>query len=136
MKEAMEKIEGEILEKLKSSGALGENKITLSGTADQLTKIRTALQGGFILAIFITYLLMAALYEDFIYPLIILFTIPLAVGGGVLGLWLVDTLLTDQPLDVLTMLGFIILVGTVVNNAILIVYQSLHNILSLLPYLL
>lgn len=128
IQEAMEKIEGEILEKLKNSGALGENKITLSGTADQLTKIRTALQGGFILAIFITYLLMAALYEDFIYPLIILFTIPLAVGGGVLGLWLVDTLLTDQPLDVLTMLGFIILVGTVVNNAILIVYQSLHNI--------
>lgn len=128
IQETMEIIQGEVLEKLKNSGALNDNKITLSGTADQLTKIRTALEGGFILAVFITYLLMAALYEDFIYPLIILFTIPLALGGGILGLWLTNQFIADQPLDVLTMLGFIILVGTVVNNAILIVYQSLHNI--------
>ena len=128
IQETMEIIQGEVLEKLKNSGALNDNKITLSGTADQLTKIRIALEGGFILAVFITYLLMAALYEDFIYPLIILFTIPLALGGGILGLWLTNQFIADQPLDVLTMLGFIILVGTVVNNAILIVYQSLHNI--------
>ncbi len=128
IQETMEIIESKVVEKLKNSGALGENKIRLSGTADQLTKIRAALEGRFILAILITYLLMAALYEDFIYPLIILFTIPLAFGGGVLGLWLTDKLIANQPLDVLTMLGFIILVGTVVNNAILIVYQSLHNI--------
>ncbi|CAM2929393.1 efflux RND transporter permease subunit [Helicobacter burdigaliensis] len=128
IEESMELISTDILKELKESGALGDNKITLGGTADQLTKIKSALEGGFLLAIFIIYLLMAALYEDFIYPLIILFTVPLAVGGGFLGLFLVDTFIIDQPLDILTMLGFIILVGVVVNNAILIVYQSLHNI--------
>ena len=128
LQEAMDKIEKELLEKLRNNGFLGDNKLTLGGNANQLTKIRLALEGGFILAVFIIYLLMAALYEDFIYPFIILFTIPLALSGGILGLWVVDTFLIKQSLDVLTMLGFIILVGIVVNNAILIIYQSLHNI--------
>ncbi|TLD80614.1 efflux RND transporter permease subunit [Helicobacter sp. MIT 11-5569] len=128
IQESMELISGEILERLKASGALENNSISLSGTANQLTTIKNSLLLGFVLAVFIIYLLMAALYEDFIYPLIILFSVPLAVGGGFLGLWLVNVFLVYQPLDVLTMLGFIILVGIVVNNAILIVYQSLHNV--------
>ena len=74
----------------------------------------------------ITYLLMAALFESFLYPLVILFSVPLAAMGGFLGLAVVN-LFTYQALDVLTMLGFIILVGTVVNNAILIVHQSLNH---------
>ncbi|MDE5592288.1 MAG: efflux RND transporter permease subunit, partial [Helicobacter sp.] len=127
IEEAIDLLENQALSKLENDNALGDNKITLSGSADSLTKIRTALQGGFLLAIFIIYLLMAALYEDFIYPFIILFTIPLAIGGGILGLWLVDSFLAHQALDILTMLGFIILVGIVVNNAILIIYQALHN---------
>ncbi len=61
------------------------------------------------------------------YPFIILFTVPLAAAGGFFGLWLVN-FYTPQPLDILTVLGFIILVGVVVNNAILIVCQSLNNI--------
>ena len=52
----------------------------------------------------------------------------LAMGGGFLGLWLVNTFLTPQSLDILTMLGFVILVGTVVNNAILIVHQTLNHL--------
>jgi RND family efflux transporter MFP subunit len=72
--------------------------------------------------------LMAALFENFLYPLIIMFTVPLAAAGGLLGLKLVNLFLADQPLDILTMLGFVILVGVVVNNAILIVYQALNNI--------
>ncbi|MDE7317091.1 MAG: efflux RND transporter permease subunit [Helicobacter sp.] len=107
---------------------IGDNNIKLSGNADKLTQMRIALEGGFLLAVLIIYLLMAALYENFIYPLIILFTIPLAVAGGMIGIWLVNVFLTPQPLDVLTMFGFIILVGIVVNNAILIVYQSLYNV--------
>lgn len=52
------------------------------------------------------------------------------LGGGlaVLGLWLVNTYVADQPMDILTMPGFVILVGIVVNNAILIVHQSLNFI--------
>jgi HAE1 family hydrophobic/amphiphilic exporter-1 len=71
---------------------------------------------------------MAALFGNFIYPLVIMFTVPLAAAGGFLGLKLVNILITTQPLDVLTMLGFVILVGVVVNNAILIVHQALNNI--------
>ena len=128
IQEAMELISGKVLDTLKESGKLGDNTLTLSGTADQLSQIKSSLLLGFVLAVVIIYLLMAALYEDFVYPWIILFSVPLAVGRGFLGLWLVNILLVYQPLDVLTTLGFIILVGIVVNNAILIVYQSLHNV--------
>ena len=71
---------------------------------------------------------MAALFENFFYPLVIMFSVPLAAAGGFLGLWLVNAFLSNQPLDILTMLGFVILVGIVVNNAILIVHQSLNFI--------
>lgn len=128
IEETMDVILGEVLTQFRESGALGNNSLSLSGTADQLSSIKDSLVLGFLLAVLIIYLLMAALYENFIYPWIILFSVPLAVGGGFLGLWLVNVFLGYQPLDVLTMLGFIILVGIVVNNAILIVYQSLHNV--------
>jgi len=84
------------------------------------------LKWNFLLAVAITYLLMAALFESFLYPFVILFTVPLAAVGGFLGLLLVNRFIAYQALDVLTMLGFIILVGVVVNNAILIVHQSLN----------
>ena len=73
---------------------------------------------------------MSALFENFFYPLVILFSVPLAAAGGFLGLWLVNAYWANQPLDILTMLGFIILVGIVVNNAILVVHQSLTFIRS------
>jgi HAE1 family hydrophobic/amphiphilic exporter-1 len=57
-----------------------------------------------------------------------MFTVPLAAAGGFIGLRLVNELITTQPLDVLTMLGFVILIGVVVNNAILIVHQALNNV--------
>ncbi|MCP3851678.1 MAG: efflux RND transporter permease subunit, partial [Gammaproteobacteria bacterium] len=89
---------------------------------------RQALQWNLLLALIITYLLMAALFENFLYPFIILFTLPLAAAGGFVGLWAVNTFIAPQGFDVLSMLGFIILIGTVVNNAILIVHQSLNNV--------
>jgi HAE1 family hydrophobic/amphiphilic exporter-1 len=88
----------------------------------------TALQWNLLLALVITYLLMAALFENFLYPLIILFSVPLAAAGGFIGLEAVNYFIAPQGFDVLTMLGFIILIGTVVNNAILIVHQSLNNV--------
>ena len=72
-------------------------------------------------------LLMASLFESFLYPFVIMFSVPLAALGGILGLALMNRYVF-QALDVLTMLGFFILVGTVVNNAILIVHQSLNHI--------
>lgn len=125
---AMDTINNEIIPKVKGTPGFGDLKVTLSGTADKLTEAINSLKWNFVLAAVIIYLLMAALFGNFIYPFIIIFTVPLAAAGGVIGLKLVNTFLILQPMDILTMLGFIILVGTVVNNAILIVHQSLNNI--------
>ncbi|MBU2549477.1 MAG: efflux RND transporter permease subunit [Proteobacteria bacterium] len=126
---ATEMIEREVVEPLKKSGEIGElYRIRLAGTADKLTQTRKALSFNFMLALMITYLLMAALFESFLYPLVIMFSVPLAAAGGFLGLAAVNAFVTFQPMDVLTMLGFVILIGTVVNNAILIVHQGLNNI--------
>ena len=124
---AMEMIKQEVLLPIKEEGNLGRlYHIGLSGTADKLTNTYDALKYNFLLALLITYLLMAALFESFLYPLVIIFTVPLAAAGGILGLFLVNHFVTYQPLDVLTMLGFIILIGVVVNNAILVVHQALN----------
>ena len=125
---AMEKIENKIITPLSGSGILKGADVKQSGVADKLTQTRKTLQWDFVLAAVISYLLMAALFGNFIYPFIIMFTVPLAAAGGFIGLKLVNIFITTQPFDILTMLGFIILIGVVVNNAILIVYQALNNI--------
>ena len=124
---AMETI-AEAIKNLREKGLLDEIGITQGGTADKLTQTMDTLKWNFILALIITYLLMSALFENFAYPFIIMFTVPLASAGGFLGLKAVNFLIAPQPMDVLTMLGFVILVGTVVNNAILIVHQALNNV--------
>jgi HAE1 family hydrophobic/amphiphilic exporter-1 len=125
---AMEKIEEEIVEPFRSQGLLEGLDIRLSGAADKLTETRKAMQWNFVLAAVISYLLMASLFGNFIYPLIILLTVPLAGAGGFIGLKLLNIFVAPQPMDILTMLGFVILIGVVVNNAILIVHQALNNV--------
>ncbi len=127
LQEAMEIIEN-TAGGMRKKGMLNNISVSIGGNADKLTQTRQALQWNFLLALAITYLLMSALFENFFYPLIIMFTVPLAAAGGFIGLSLVDRFVAPQGFDVLTMLGFIILVGTVVNNAILIVHQSLNNV--------
>ena len=128
LEQAMETIENNLIPAVRQMGLLNDVSVRLSGAADKLTVTRQALQWNFLLAVVITYLLMSALFGNFIYPLIILFTVPLAGAGGFLGLKLENWFIAPQPLDILTMLGFVILIGVVVNNAILIVHQSLNNI--------
>jgi HAE1 family hydrophobic/amphiphilic exporter-1 len=124
---AMRRIETEVLEPLRQRGALGGSEhVRLAGTADNLSSTYLALRGTFLLAVVITYLLMASLFESFLYPFVIMFSVPLSAFGGFLGLWLANRLVAPQALDVITMLGFVILVGVVVNNAILIVHQTLN----------
>jgi HAE1 family hydrophobic/amphiphilic exporter-1 len=126
---AMDLVRDKIINPIKAEGMLSSlYQIDLGGTADDLTRTRDALKWNFILAVVICYLLMAALFENFFYPFIIMFSVPLAAAGGFIGLLMVNLFITSQALDIITMLGFIILVGTVVNNAILIVHQSLNNI--------
>ncbi|MCZ6801107.1 MAG: efflux RND transporter permease subunit [Nitrospirae bacterium] len=124
---AMDLIQHQVILPLQESGTLGRlYTIRLSGTADDLTNTYNALKWNFLLALLLTYLLMAALFESFLYPFIIIFSVPLAAAGGFVGLFLVNTFVAKQGLDVLTMLGFIILIGVVVNNAILVVHQALN----------
>jgi len=124
---AMTKIENDIVGPLRAEGMVGGlYDINLSGTADDLTKLRGELTTDFHLAVILTYLLLAALFQSFTYPLVVLLTVPLATFGGVLGLNTVRLFDGGQQLDILTMLGFVILVGTVINNSILIVYQALQ----------
>jgi HAE1 family hydrophobic/amphiphilic exporter-1 len=143
---AMDLIRDEIVAPMEREGQLaGLYRVTLSGSADKLTQTARAFRWNFLLAVVITYLLMAALFESFLHPFVIMFSVPLGAVGGFLGLRLINAYqgfweggfrgawmalteqATYQPLDVLTMLGFIILVGTVVNNATLIVHQSLNH---------
>ena len=129
MEKAMNIIKDDIVDPILKSGDFGRAyHIGFTGTADDLSKTREALKLNFILALIITFLLMSALFENFLYPLVIMFSVPLSSAGGFLGLYLVNRYLSPQPLDILTMLGFVILVGIVVNNAILIVHQSLNFI--------
>lgn len=128
LQKAMEIIENEIIPSVKTQGTLEKVRVDVGGNADKLVETRQALQWNLVLALVITYLLMAALFENFLYPFIILFTVPLAAAGGFVGLLAVNTFVAPQGFDILTMLGFIILIGTVVNNAILIVHQSLNNV--------
>jgi len=125
---AMEVIQKEIIKPLQTAGKLKGVTVTVGGNADKLTEAMQTIQWNLIMAAIIIYLLMAALFENFFYPLIIMFAVPLAAAGGFIGLRLVDRFIAPQGFDIVTMLGFIILVGTVVNNAILIVHQALNNV--------
>ncbi len=126
LEEAMDLLRSEVIAKLKADGMPAGVALRLSGTADKLTATWNHIVWDLVVAVAIVYLVMAVLFESFIYPLIILFSVPLATAGGVGGLVALNTY-RFQTLDMLTMLGFIILIGIVVNNAILLVHQTLHH---------
>ena len=124
---AIELLRDEVIKPLTDQGLPPGIKLGLSGTADKLTQTWDAMVLELLLALAIVYLVMAVLFESFIYPLVILLSVPLAAAGGVAGLALLNTYVF-QPLDMLTLLGFVILIGIVVNNAILLVHQTIHHV--------
>jgi HAE1 family hydrophobic/amphiphilic exporter-1 len=134
LEDAIQQINTKILDPMRQDGTLAPGyRIDLSGTADKLTRTWVSLRGNLLLATIITYLLMAALYESWIDPFVIILTVPLGAVGGIIGFNLLNIYLIligemPQNLDVLTMLGFVMLIGTVVNNPILIIDHALQNI--------
>ena len=124
---AMDILQSRVIDKLIGDGLPPGVKLRLSGTADKLTQTWNHMVWDLAIAIAIVYLVMAVLFESFVYPLIIVLAVPLATAGGVGGLAVLN-LFVQQQLDMLTLLGFIILVGIVVNNAILLVHQTLHHL--------
>ncbi len=107
-----------------------DGEIRYTGRADQLEQALRDMGGSFVLAIAILYLLMSALFQSFKDSLLVLLALPLATVGSVVALWIMNDGLKYfgvelfQPMDLLTMIGFIILLGLVVNNAILLVHQT------------
>ena len=124
---AIEIIREKILKPLRAEGLPPGVRFSLTGAAEKLTQAWEAMVFTLIIAIAVVYLVMAILFESFVYPLIIMFSVPLATAGGVVGLATLNNFV-NNPLDMLTLLGFVILIGIVVNNAILLVHQTLFLI--------
>ncbi len=106
------------------AGLMPDERVELGGSADKFTQTLATLTGSFWLAVFITYLLLVALFRSWLSPAVILVSVPLALSGGLAGITLAHRFSPDATFDLLSMLGFVILAGVVVNNAILIVHQA------------
>jgi HAE1 family hydrophobic/amphiphilic exporter-1 len=142
LQSAIDMVDAKVKE-LQAGGAIAPGvDVAMAGSAGKLNDIKVALVGdgtwlgtatsSLVLALLVVYLLMVVLFQSWIYPLVILVSVPLATLGGfaalsIVHLWsLSDPYMPVQNMDVLTILGFVILAGVVVNNAILIVHQSLN----------
>ena len=135
----VERVEAEIIRGLRDDGQVGPDiTMQITGANDRLKATREALSGNFMIAVVISYLLLVAVFSHWGYPLVILATVPIGISGGIVGLWLMNVIggeldhlgfaVIRQPLDVITMLGFLVLIGTVVNNPILLVDRAVRNL--------
>ncbi|GAA4890360.1 efflux RND transporter permease subunit [Ferrimonas pelagia] len=138
---AEQRVRQELLPALWRDGDIAQGiKVEISGAADLLDATRASLTDNFAVALILIYLLLVAIFTHWRYPLFILATVPMGMAGGLLGLVGVNAVNAalaamgiaslHQPLDMITMLGFLILLGTVVNNPILIVDQTRRNLLD------
>ena len=135
----VQRVRSELVGHLRNNGEIPAGvSIDISGASDQLQATQEALTNNYAVAVAIVYLLLVAIFTHWGYPLLIMTTIPLGVAGGIVGLQLlnfVGGLLPQiglqeirQPFDMISMLGFLILMGTVVNNPILIVHRAMENV--------
>ncbi|WP_237068225.1 efflux RND transporter permease subunit [Microbulbifer guangxiensis] len=135
----VERVRSELVQTLKDTGQVPAGvSLTISGAADQLDATRESLGSNYVVALLIVYLLMVAIFSHWGYPLLIMTTIPLGIAGGIAGLALMNLVGGilrgmglegfHQPFDMISMLGFLILMGTVVNNPILIVHRAISNL--------
>jgi multidrug efflux pump len=97
---------------------LGDEKVrtALTGSSRDFAESSSNTLFSFGLALILVFLILAAQFESFVDPLIIMFTVPLAIAGAVLSLWLFD-----QTLNIFSQIGMIMLIGLVTKNGILIV---------------
>ena len=134
----LEQVRRDLIGHLQEAGKVPANvKIRLSGASDQLQATRESLTANYAVALVLIYLILVAILSHWGYPLLIMTTIPLGIASGIVGLWAMNAVgawlpsfglqAVSQPFDMITMLGFLILMGTVVNNPILIVHQAMAN---------
>lgn len=122
LESAVKQINEEV-EPLLRSSLPDDGTIIYGGSADSLSDAIETMSSNFLLALLILFLLMAGLFRSIKDSAIVALTIPLAGVGGIISLQILN-LFTFQPMDLLTMIGFVILLGLVVNNAILLVDQT------------
>lgn len=106
----------DVLDKLRNIDMPADMSLDISGQNKEMEVSMKSLTFALLLAIFLVYTVMAMLFESIIQPLIILLTIPMALIGVVIVLWI-----GGIPLSVMVGIGVIVLVGIVVNNAIVLV---------------
>jgi len=97
--------------------------IQYRGTADRLEAALSTMTTNIAVAAIVLFLILAAMFRSLWDALLVLLSMPLAVAGGILSLRIMN-LFTTQAMDLLTTIGFVILLGLVVNNAILLVMQT------------
>ncbi len=91
-------------------------RLHIGGQGEELQASLNSLMFALGLAIFLVYLVMASQFESLLHPFVIMFTIPLALVGAVMALWL-----SGSPVSVVVFIGLILLVGIVVKNAIVLI---------------
>jgi hydrophobic/amphiphilic exporter-1 (mainly G- bacteria), HAE1 family len=122
----IDRTEREVLAPIRASLPVGY-RLELAGSADRLAETLSQLLSAFAVSILITYLLLVALYRSFLYPFVIMATVPMGMSGALLSLIIANRIPgLIVPLDMITALGFVILTGVVVNNAILLVERALQ----------
>lgn len=105
------------LESLTQGLPIASNVVThITGQSEDMQSSFRSMQFALALAIFLVYLVMASQFESLLHPFVILFTIPLALVGAVLALWI-----TSSTVSVVVFIGLMMLAGIVVNNAIVLI---------------
>jgi multidrug efflux pump subunit AcrB len=138
LEEGVEIVRRDVVAFLRESGGLPASvNVDISGASDQLDATKAALAANYPVALIIVFLLLVAIFRHWGYPLLIMTTIPLGIAGGIVGLAIINgvgALLAaiglggfHQSFDMISMLGFLILMGTVVNNPILIVDRAIQR---------
>ena len=127
LEDAVSIIENDIIPKIRGKASEKGVSIFTRGAASELARTWSSMQSNVITAIVVIFLLLVILLRSFAMPLIILLVVPVASTGGIAALAILNQFI-KQPLDMLTMLGFVILTGIVVNNAILLVEQTVLQV--------
>ncbi len=122
LKEALDIIKAEVEPEIRSL-LPADGSIAYGGSADDLERAIRAMASNFLVALGVLFLLTATLFKSVRDAAYVVVTIPLAAAGGVAALRVLN-LVAFQPMDLLTMIGFLILLGLVVNNAILLVART------------
>jgi len=119
LEEALRTINQDILPQIRADMP-ADGSIRMAGSADSLSRTLVTMGRVFGLALFVLFLLMTALFRSLRDSVVVLLTVPLALVGGMLGLRLLG-LVAFQALDLLSMIGFVMMIGVIVNHSILLV---------------